>query len=106
MSDELKIVLEDVKEKFDTVIEAFNMVKERLDRHEQTEEERFQRIEDRFDRHEVAEAEHFQRVEDRLDRHEGGLQRIEDRLTGLQKDFENHRENTELHPVKKKKKVS
>ena len=32
-SDELKIVLEDVKEKFDTVIDAFNMVKETLDRH-------------------------------------------------------------------------
>jgi len=29
MSDELKIVLEDVKEKFDTVIEAFNMVREK-----------------------------------------------------------------------------
>jgi hypothetical protein len=41
VSDELKIVLEDVKEKFDTVIEAFNLVKEKLDRHEQTEEERF-----------------------------------------------------------------
>jgi len=47
MSDELKIVLEDVNEKFDTVIEAFNMVKERLDRHELAEEERFQRLEDR-----------------------------------------------------------
>jgi len=32
MSEELKIVLEDVKEKFDTVIEAFNMVSESLDR--------------------------------------------------------------------------
>ena len=31
MSDELKLVLEDVKEKFDTVIEAFTMVKENLD---------------------------------------------------------------------------
>ena len=41
MSGELKIVLEDVKEKFDTVIDAFNMVKERLDRHEQGKEERF-----------------------------------------------------------------
>ena len=47
MSDELKIVLEDVKEKFDTVIEAFNMVKERLDRHEKVEEERLERIESR-----------------------------------------------------------
>jgi len=59
-SDELKIVLEDVKEKFDLVIEAVNGVNEKLDRHEQAEEERFQRI------------------EDRLDRHEGRLQRIED----------------------------
>jgi len=88
MSDELKIVLEDVKEKFDTVIEAFNVVKERLDRHEQAEEER------------------FQGVKKRLDRHEGRLQRIEDRLTVLQKDFGDHRENTELHAVKKKKKAS
>ncbi len=32
-SDELKIVLEDVKEKFDTVIEAFYRVMETLDRH-------------------------------------------------------------------------
>jgi ABC-type Fe3+-citrate transport system substrate-binding protein len=48
MSDGLKIVLEDVKEKFDTVIEAFNMVSERLDRHEQAEEERLERIESRL----------------------------------------------------------
>ncbi len=74
MSDELKIVLEDVKEKFDLVIEAVNGVNERLDRHEQVEEERFQRI--------------------------------EDRLILLQKDFNDHRENTELHAVKKKKKAS
>ncbi|MEJ2067195.1 MAG: hypothetical protein P8Y09_04435, partial [Deltaproteobacteria bacterium] len=32
MSDELKIVLEDVNEKFDTVIESFNMVRGSLDR--------------------------------------------------------------------------
>jgi len=74
MSDELKIVLEDVKEKFDLVIEAVNGAKERLDRHEAGQEER--------------------------------LQRIEDRLIFLQKDFNDHRENTELHAVKKKKKAS
>ena len=34
-SDELKIVLEDVKEKFDTVIEAVNMVRETLERHKE-----------------------------------------------------------------------
>jgi hypothetical protein len=40
--------LEDVKEKFDTVIEAFNTVKERLDRHEQAQEERLERIKTRL----------------------------------------------------------
>jgi len=88
VSDEPKIVLEDVKEKFDPVIEAFYVVKERLDRHEQAEEEG------------------FQGVEERLDRQEGRLQRIEDRLTVLRKDFSDHRENTELHAVKKGKKAS
>jgi len=34
-SDELKIVLEDVKEKFDTVIEGINMVRETLERHKE-----------------------------------------------------------------------
>jgi hypothetical protein len=33
MSDELKIVLEDVNEKFDTVIEGINMINEKMDRH-------------------------------------------------------------------------
>jgi hypothetical protein len=49
MPDELKIVLEDMKEKFDTVIEAFNMVKEKLDLHEQAEEERLQKGEGTLD---------------------------------------------------------
>ena len=31
-SDELKIVLEDVKEKFDTVIEGYNVLSEKIDR--------------------------------------------------------------------------
>ncbi len=43
-SDELKIVLEDVKEKFDTVIEAVNMVRETLERHEQKNDEQFKKI--------------------------------------------------------------
>jgi hypothetical protein len=34
-SDELKMVLREINEKFDTVIEAFNMVKETLDRHKE-----------------------------------------------------------------------
>jgi hypothetical protein len=31
-SDELRIVLEDVKEKFDTVIEGYNFLSEKIDR--------------------------------------------------------------------------
>ena len=31
-SDELQIVLEDVKEKFDTVIERYNLLSEKIDR--------------------------------------------------------------------------
>jgi len=31
-SEELKIVLEDVKEKFDTVIEGYNLISEKIDR--------------------------------------------------------------------------
>jgi hypothetical protein len=33
MSDELKIILEDVKEKFDSVMEGIQMINEKLDRH-------------------------------------------------------------------------
>ena len=47
-SDELKIVLEDVKEKFDTVIEAVNMVRETLERHEQKNDEQFKKIDMEF----------------------------------------------------------
>ena len=39
---------EDVKERFDTVIESFNTVKERLDRHQRAQEERLERIESRL----------------------------------------------------------
>lgn len=43
-SDELRIILEDVKEKFDLVIEAVNMTNERLNRHEKVVEERFDKL--------------------------------------------------------------
>ncbi len=46
MPDELKIVLEDVKEKFDTVIEGIQMINDKLDRH----------IEDSHKEHEKFEA--------------------------------------------------
>ena len=99
MSDELKIVLEDVKEKFDPVIEAVNGVSERLDRHEGAQEERLQRIEDRLTV-----------LQKNLNNHDAAqekkMHRIEDGLTILQKDFSDDRENTELHITKKKKRAS
>jgi hypothetical protein len=45
MSNDLKIILEDVKEKFDTVIEGIQMISEKLDRHidkNQKEHEKFE----------------------------------------------------------------
>ena len=78
MSDELKIVLEDMKEKYDTIIEAFNMVTERLDRHEQTEEERFNRL-------------------------ENDMLEIGKDIRDLRQDLNEHRNNTELHTAKKEK---
>ncbi len=81
MSDELKIVVDDVKEKFDLVIEAVNGVNERLDRHEAAEEQRLEKIEKR-------------------------LEKIEDGMVLLQRDFNDHRQNTEVHPFKRKKRAS
>ena len=81
MSDELKIILEDVKEKFDTVIEAFNMVKEKLDRHELTEEERFQRL-------------------------EGEVLSIKADVSLIRKDLNEHRDSTELHGARIRKEAS
>lgn len=75
MSDELNIVLEDVKEKFDTVIEAFNMVKERLDRQEKAEEEGFERLETE-------------------------VLSIKADVTEIRHDLNEHRNNTELHAKK------
>ncbi len=81
MSDELKIVLEDVKEKFDMVIETFNMMTGRLDRHEQAEEERFQRLDTE-------------------------LLTIKADVAEIRKDLNEHRNSTELHGGRTKKEAS
>ena len=86
-SDELGIILEDVREKFDTVIEGINMVNERLDRHEKAEEERFQRLE-------------FQVLEIRQDVKEKRRD-----VNDIRKDLNDHRDNTELHAGKKRERA-
>ncbi len=73
-SDELKIVLEDVKEKFDTVIEGYNLLGEKIDRLSKQNE-----------------AEHRQ---------------LQAEITGLKREMNEHRSNTELHGGGKKKKAS
>lgn len=45
MSDELNIVLEDVKEKFDTVIEGIQMLSEKVDRHMEENRKEHERFE-------------------------------------------------------------
>jgi len=79
-SDELKIVLEDVKEKFDTVIEGINMVRETLGRHEHKNDEQFRKMDMEF-------------LEIKKD------------IRGLRQDLNDHRDNTELHAGNRKKKA-
>ncbi len=43
-SEDLRIILEDVKEKFDTVIKAVNMVGEKLDRHAEENRNEFDEV--------------------------------------------------------------
>jgi hypothetical protein len=72
--DEFKIILEDINEKFDTLIEGQNLLNEKLDRHTVENREEFK-----------------------------GIQR---EFLELKKDLNEHRDNTELHAVKKRRKAS
>jgi hypothetical protein len=71
-SEDPRIILEDVKEKFDTVIEAVNMVGEKLDRH--AEENR------------------------------NGFDEVKKEILGLRRGLNDHRQNTELHTVRRRTK--
>ena len=79
--DEFKIILEDINEKFDTLIEGQNLLNEKLDRHIDENREEFKEVkkDNLFLKKDVSE---------------------------LRKDLSEHRENTELHVIKKKKKAS
>jgi hypothetical protein len=86
-SDELKIVLEDVKEKFDTVIEAFNMVKETLDRH----------IEENRKEH--------QEFKMAILNVEANVSVLKTDVSEIRRDLNDHRDNTELHAGERRKKA-
>jgi len=79
-SGELKIVLKDVKEKFDTIIEGINMVRETLERHEHKDDEQFRKMDMEF-------------LEIRKDNRE------------IRQDLNDHRDNTELHAGERRKKA-
>ncbi len=72
--DKFNIILEDINEKFDTLIEGQNLFNEKLDRHIVENRDEFK-----------------------------GVQR---EFLELKKDLNEHRDNTELHAVKKKRKAS
>jgi hypothetical protein len=72
--DEFRIILEDINEKFDTMIEGQNLLNEKLDRH--------------------------------IDENRKESKEVRGEILLLMKDVYEHRESTELHVTKKKKKVS
>jgi hypothetical protein len=87
-SDELRIILEDVKEKFNLVIEPVNMTNERLDRNEKAEEGRFNKLD----------------TEILLIKKD--IREMKGDIRDLRQDMNDHRFNTELHGGRKGKKVS
>jgi uncharacterized coiled-coil DUF342 family protein len=93
--DEFKIILEDINEKFDTLIEGQNLFNEKLDRHIDENREEFKEVKKDilFLKKDV-----FEIKKDVLE--------IKKDVSGLRKDLNEHRENTELHLNKKKKKAS
>jgi archaellum component FlaC len=94
MSDELKIILEDVKEKFDTVIEAVNMVRDDLGRF----------------RNETRQG-HEELKKDTLGLQadmvtvKKDIQDLKTETSSIRQDLHDHRSNTELHNVKGREKT-
>lgn len=73
-SDEFKIILEDINEKFDVLIEGRNPLREQLERD--------------------------------LEKNKKEHEELKNEMIWLRKDLNEHRNNTELHAVKKKKRTS
>ena len=80
-SDEFKNFLEDINEKFDTLIEGQNLLNEKLDRHSDENKKEFKEV-------------------------RSDLLILKKDVWEVRKDLNEHRENTELHVIKKKKKAS
>ena len=100
-SEELKIVLEDVKEKFDTVIEAFTMVRETLDRH--VEENRKEHQE--FTRAIIGVEADVSVLKTDMKTLKTDVAVLKIDVSEIKKDLNDHRSNTELHAGSKRKKA-
>jgi hypothetical protein len=79
--DEFKIILEDINGKFDTLIKGQNLFNEKLGRHIDEERKEFKEA-------------------------CNDLLTLKEVVRETRKDLNEHRENTELHVIKKKKKAS
>jgi phage shock protein A len=86
-SDELKTVLEDVKVKFDTVIDALKMLKETLDRY----------IEESRKEHQEFKMAILNVV--------ANVSVLKTDVSEIRKDLNDHRDNTELHAGERRKKA-
>jgi predicted nucleic acid-binding Zn-ribbon protein len=93
--DEVKIILEDVSEKFDTIIEGQNLLNEKLDRHIENNKEEFKEVKKDIL---YLKKDVFDIKKDVSD--------IKRDVSDFRKDLNEHRENTELHVGKRKKKAS
>jgi hypothetical protein len=79
--DEFTIIVEDINEKFDILIEGQSLLKERLDRHTDDEKKGFKEV-------------------------RSNLLNLKKNVWEIRKELDSHRESTELHAVKRKKKAS
>ena len=115
-SDELRIILEDVKEKFDLVIEAVNMTNERMHRNEKSVEERFDKLDTEIllIKKDIREMKgdilgmkgDIQGMKGEILEMKGDIQEMKGDIRDLRQDLNDHRFNTELHGSKSSKKVS
>ena len=80
-SDEFKNILTDINEKFDTLIEGQNLLNKKLDRHSDENKKEFKEV-------------------------RSDLLILKKDVWEVRKDLSEHRENTELHVIKKKEKAS
>jgi NifB/MoaA-like Fe-S oxidoreductase len=86
--DEFKIILEDIDEKFDLLIEGHKLLGEKLDRHIE---------ENRKEHGEIRQC---------LLGVKSDVSIVKTDVAEIKKDLNDHRNNTELHAIRKKKKAS